>query len=88
MWAGYCSLPHLHPHPTSSPTNVTPFYNNNRCIKYLRLFTNKGRKLTVGQIGVSAVGQARNVTKNRNNGLLVAVKGWQDPPKQYGEFEC
>lgn len=56
-----------------------------RCVKYLRLFTNKGQKVAVGRIEPGSAGQARNVTKNRDNGLLVAVKGWQDPPKPYGE---
>ena len=38
----------------------------------------------MGRIDAGAEGKARNVTKNRDNGLLLAVKGWQDPPKKHG----
>jgi hypothetical protein len=56
-----------------------------RCIRYLRLFTSKGQKVSVGRIDPGSEDQASNVTKNRDNGLLVGLRGWQDPPKKYGE---
>lgn len=59
-----------------------------RCIKFLRLYTNKGQKVAVGKLDLGSEGQARNVTKNRDNGMLVAVKGWQDPPKKHGAWHA
>lgn len=41
----------------------------------------------MGRIEPGAEGQARNVTKNRDNGMLVAIKGWQDPPKKHGGWQ-
>lgn len=57
-----------------------------RCIKYLRLFTSKGQKVAVGRVDRGFESQARNVTKNRDNGRLAAIKGWQDAPVKHGEF--
>jgi hypothetical protein len=39
----------------------------------------------VGSVDRGFESQARNVTKNRDNGRLAAVKGWQDAPVKHGE---
>lgn len=70
--------------PFSTP--LPPPTHPRRCIKFLRLFTNKGQKVAVGKIEPGSERQARNVTKNRNTGLLVALRGWQDLPKKFGEY--